>query len=501
MSDTAHSSPDLADGVTLDALFRANVGTRGDRIAIADPANRSSFTDGGPRRLTYAELDARVERLAQMLQSFGMPLGSAVAVQLPNIVESAVSLLGILRAGYVAVPVPMLWRRSDLVAALAGIAPKASISLARLNDERPAETLCEAAAELFELSFPCAFGIQVPDGVVPLEGSLVMPTTDAGPAGSGGISLVTFDADPEGHFAVGRTDAQWLAAGLAVLLEAKFESGDTIVSTLPFNSLAGIAAAFVPWLLSGGTLQLVHGHAPEILKDVPAGSDVHLISPAAALNDLAKAAGGSLGSVVAVHRSPASHGLAFETVACERIVDLFTFGETGAVPLVRWDRKHARTLPVGEISAPSGAAGAPTVAEARQSAGQVWLRGPMVPKEAYPPGLGSFRTQRDGEGFVRTGFRCHSDGNGGLIVEAGPDRVISVGGLRFGLNDLQSRFTACGGGIRLTAIEDPLLGQRLHVEADDRRAAAEALLAAGHSPLIVDAAIGREAKRSSVQGN
>ena len=140
MSDTAHSSPDLADGVTLDALFRANVGTRGDRIAIADPANRSSFTDGGPRRLTYAELDSRVERLAQMLQSFGMPLGSAVAVHLPNIVESAVSLLGILRAGYVAVPVPMLWRRSDLVAALAGIAPKASISLARLNDERPAET-------------------------------------------------------------------------------------------------------------------------------------------------------------------------------------------------------------------------------------------------------------------------------------------------------------------------------------------------------------------------
>src|SRR5690606_4495945 len=73
------------------------------------------------------------------------------------------------RAGMVAVPVPVLWGRSELVAALSGVGPKALITLSRLGDERPAEAVCDAAAELFDLSFPCAFGASVPDGVIALD--------------------------------------------------------------------------------------------------------------------------------------------------------------------------------------------------------------------------------------------------------------------------------------------------------------------------------------------
>jgi non-ribosomal peptide synthetase component E (peptide arylation enzyme) len=111
---------DLAAGVSLDTLFRANALARPDTIAISDPPGRTRYTDGEPRCLTYAAADAEIDRLARRLQSFGMPSGSIVVVQLPNIAESVLSLLAILRAGLTAAPVPMAWRRSDLVAALAG---------------------------------------------------------------------------------------------------------------------------------------------------------------------------------------------------------------------------------------------------------------------------------------------------------------------------------------------------------------------------------------------
>ena len=48
-----------ANRVTVDDLFRRAVQRRPDAIALADPPNRESFTDGAPRRLTYAELTGK----------------------------------------------------------------------------------------------------------------------------------------------------------------------------------------------------------------------------------------------------------------------------------------------------------------------------------------------------------------------------------------------------------------------------------------------------------
>jgi len=494
---TQSSASSLAGGVTLDGLFRSNVATRPNSIALADPSNRASFTDGTPLRLTYAQTEERVDRLARKLRAFGMPAGSVVAVQLPNIVESAISLLAIVRAGYIAAPVPMLWRRSDLVAALAGVSPKAVITLARLNDERPAEVVCEAAAELFDLSFPCAFGDAVPDGLVPLDREDFSEHPELSNSYSDAtVSLITFDADAEGFFASGRSDAQWLAAGLATLLEARIESGDAIFAALPLSSLAGLGAAFVPWLLSGGALEFVDPQARMLGASGPE-QRAHLIAPAAALKPLATATSPAFASCVAVHRSNRTHGLDFSTIKAARVVDFYNFGEIGAVVLMREDPGSSTLIPVGSISAPSGMVGAPVVVEAKLGGAQIWLRGPMVPRESYPPGLGNYRMARDADGFVRTGFRCRSNGNGSLVVETGPERVISVGGLRFGLDDLQSRFSSIGENVKVSAIEDPLLGERLRIEAADPKAAAAALQAAGHTQLVVDAAKGETARRAA----
>lgn len=100
--------------VTLDAVFRRNVLMQPGALALADPPERTMLMGGAPRQLNYAEADAAISRLAHQLKALGLPEQAVVAIQLPNTVEAIITLLAVLRAGMIALPLPMLWRRSDL---------------------------------------------------------------------------------------------------------------------------------------------------------------------------------------------------------------------------------------------------------------------------------------------------------------------------------------------------------------------------------------------------
>ena len=56
LGDISRSAPADA-GTTLDDILRLNAARHPDAIALIDPPNRESFTDGAPRRLTYAQAD------------------------------------------------------------------------------------------------------------------------------------------------------------------------------------------------------------------------------------------------------------------------------------------------------------------------------------------------------------------------------------------------------------------------------------------------------------
>src|SRR5438270_1862026 len=96
----AYASDLPAVRATLDDLFRRAVAARPDALALVDPPDRLSFTDGPVRRLTYAHADRAISSLAARLRGFGLPTDSVVAIQLPNTVESAIALLALLLAGF-----------------------------------------------------------------------------------------------------------------------------------------------------------------------------------------------------------------------------------------------------------------------------------------------------------------------------------------------------------------------------------------------------------------
>ena len=84
---------------TLDDLFRRAATRRPDAVALADPPNRESFTDGAPRRLTYSEADRIVSAIASRLRTLGLQTDAIIGIQLPNTVECVLTFLGVLQIG------------------------------------------------------------------------------------------------------------------------------------------------------------------------------------------------------------------------------------------------------------------------------------------------------------------------------------------------------------------------------------------------------------------
>ncbi|MEY2735631.1 MAG: hypothetical protein RLZ58_1040, partial [Pseudomonadota bacterium] len=91
------------------------------RTAPQRPALRE-----GTQHLSYAQLDAAMDRVAATLQRDGLKPGDAVAICAGNSVDAAVIFLGALRAGVVVAP----------------LAPGAgAASLARMADDAEAKLL------------------------------------------------------------------------------------------------------------------------------------------------------------------------------------------------------------------------------------------------------------------------------------------------------------------------------------------------------------------------
>lgn len=80
-------------GDRLDSILRDAAAAWPDRTAVVDP-------DAG---YTFAELDARADRIAAALADRGIAPGDRMLLQLPNGCEFAVALFGVLRAGVVPV--------------------------------------------------------------------------------------------------------------------------------------------------------------------------------------------------------------------------------------------------------------------------------------------------------------------------------------------------------------------------------------------------------------
>jgi AMP-binding enzyme len=487
---------------TLDDLFRRAAARRPDAIGLADPPNRESFTGSPPRHLTYAAADRVVSAIAARLRSLGLPTDTIVGIQLPNTIESLLTILGVLRAGMIAAPLPLLWRRADMANALGRVGARVIVTTSRIGDFDACAMAMQVAADIFPIRHVCSFGPNLPD-VIALDELLQgaapeLPTEierEGNPAAH--IALVTFDVTPDGLIAVARNHAELIAGGLAILLEGRIEPGARLLGCCATGSFAGLALTMMPWLLSGGTLLLHHSfdsHAFAVQCREHRPNTV--VVPGALIPQLAEAgllAHAGLHNVLAVWRAPerclASPAWQHSNAS---LTDVHIFGETALIGSRRGADGLAVPLPLHAIMAPSGSANAVPVADiVRTVSGAFALRGPMVPRHPFPPGaerLGAPYLRADPEGFIDTGCPCRLDRSAGTVTVTGPQPgVTSIGSYRFVLSDLEDLVRRTDGGAFITALPDALAGHRLAGISGDSLDMRAALAQIGVNPLVAEA--------------
>ena len=486
---------------TLDGLFQRALGRRPDALALADPPDRASFTDGPVRRLTYAQADRAISALAARLRSFGLPTDSVVAIQLPNTVENVIALLAVARAGLIAAPMPLLWRHADAAAALSRVAARALIGCQRIGDAIHGDVAMHIAMETFTIRFLCGFGDGLPDGVVPVDDIF---TIEGHPReierygeASDHVALVTFDITADGIIPVARSHGELIAGGLGVHIEARIEQDAVILGALAGASFASLASIVVPWLLCGGTLVLHHPFAPAVFEQQRATEECGIaVLPGPMVAPLA--AGGLIGhqhglrSVIGVWRAPERLAASPPWPAgATALVDVPVFGEIGLVAARRGTSGKPSTIPTGRVTLPRGAAqGMHVLNVARNAGGMLVLSGPMAPRAPFPPGAerGGAPKLKFTDGMVDTGYPCRIERESReLIIDGPPAGIISFGGYRFALRALQELIGGIEDGSTVAALPDLLAGHRLAGAGADRNAICDALLAHGANPLLVAA--------------
>lgn len=507
------SSPDglvlaqHAGRVTLDDLIARAVGRTPDAPALVDGPNREATLGGVPLRRSFAEVDRIVSAIALRLRSLGLQTDHVVAIQLPNSAEAVLTLLGVLRAGLIAAPIPLLWRRAELAPALARVGAKAIVAGGRVGDTDLAALAMAAAAETFTVRAVCGFGFgrDLPDGMVPLDPLLDVAAAPAFPPverpvnPAAHVAIVTFDSDAGGvPLPVGRSHVELLAAGLSVALECRMEHGSAIVSTLQPASLAGLATGLVPWLLLGGTLALHPPFDAAALGGQLDALDARVVAVPGPLAVRLHEAGvlaraPHLQSVVAVWRAAERlPGAAEWTRPDCALVDVQSFGEIGLIAARRGSDGRPAAIAAGAITAPRTTPGATLVAEiARTEHGTLAIRGSMVPRFPFPPGAergsGPFLAIAP-DLYVDTRQPCRIEKDSrALVVTAPPAGFVGIGGYRVALGEIARLTDAIVPGTTLLALPDILMGQRLFGHAGHGDATRAALAERGVSPLVVAA--------------
>jgi AMP-binding enzyme len=485
---------------TLDDLFRRAGVRHPDALALADPPNRESFADQAPRALSFAQADRAISAFAARLRGLGLQTDSVVAIHLPNTAESIVAFMGVLRAGMIAVPLPLLWRQAEIAAALGPVGAKAIVTCSRVGTFAHAEVAMQSAVELFSIRHVCGFGHDLPDGIVPLDdifasdsAEVVAAPTRPGPAAAH-VAAITFNLGPDGLVPIARSHVELVAGGLEIFLETGAAIETPLLSTIPVASFAGIALTVMPWLLCGDALHLHHSFDPDAFAaQCHKVADGTLVLPAAVVPAIAGTGFlNPMQTTVALWRAPERFPAAKTWAGPSVLVDVASLGEIGVVAARRGENGLPAPIPLGVVNSPRRVSGAPAVIEtSRTSAGTLALRGRMVPTQALPSRTGNGQPSYsgpEGAGYIDTGFACRPGRDAQtLIITAPPSGTLNVGGYCFRQSEVDALVARADPDATIVALPDSDLGHRLAGAAPDRVALRAGLRARGVNPLLLGA--------------
>ena len=228
----------------LDDMFRQTVARFPDQEALVF----------GAQRLTYRQLDERVDAVAVNLLALGLQSGEPIAVYMANSIELIVAYFGILRAGLVVVPIGILQQKPELEYAINNCTAAALIfdaeSAARVPDRAQTPSLQHYYAVGGDTEGAIAFAsLEIAATSAPVldidEESLSFLMHTSGTTGKPKGAELT-------HLSL------WHAVKHHELCIGVDSSSRTIL-VIPGTHVSGVAAIIVSTMQVGGCLVIVRG--------------------------------------------------------------------------------------------------------------------------------------------------------------------------------------------------------------------------------------------------
>jgi acyl-CoA synthetase (AMP-forming)/AMP-acid ligase II len=230
----------------LDELHdRATAG--GGRSALDDPPDRDELVGTAPQSLTWSEFEDAVDRIAKHLAGAGVRKDDVVVVQLPNVWELVALYFAIAKAGAVIAPMPVQWRKRELLHIVKLTGASLYIGTEYLKGaalSRYAEEALPASVQRLDLTEVTAMA------VTPAKHA-ALPAVDANDAFSLCWTSGT-EAEPKG---CPLTHNNWLFQGRSFRDATDLRDGYRIVGPAPIVNMTGVGITIM-WLLSGGHLLL-----------------------------------------------------------------------------------------------------------------------------------------------------------------------------------------------------------------------------------------------------
>jgi long-chain acyl-CoA synthetase len=405
----------------LAELVRSAAETTPDKAALID----------GSASLSWAELDAQVDRCAAGLRAAGHEAGSRIGVLLPNSIDFAVAYFGILRGGFVVVPLNVGYTAPELAYQL----ENASVPVV-VTDATHAGVIAEAAGEVASLVVDTEDG-GWRDLLAAGEGQRVEPTT-----GGEDLAALLYTSGTSGRPRGAMLTHRALLANLDQLSSIDppvVASDDRVLLVLPLFHVYGLNAGLGMVARTGATGILSARFDPvetlALVRDQQV-SDLVGAPPMYVAWSMLPDLGDSLSSVRLASSGAAPLPPSVLSAVLEssghHIFEGYGLTETAPVLTTTLCSEVAkpgsvgRPVPEVELRVVSADGGEDIVDEdePEYDPGEIVVRGPNLFSGYWPDGSGG----PDDEGWFRTGDIGYLDADGDLfLVDRARDLILVSG--------------------------------------------------------------------------
>ncbi len=254
---------------TVQQIFLDRVAEFGDELAAVDPSNKADLVDLPQLRVSWHDLARETDRLAAVLLANGIGEGDVLAVQLPNIVELIVVYLAAWRVRAIVSPLPVQYRRHEVVE-LGNIGePIAFLTSDRIGTRPVAAEIAAMRAEIPSLRTVLFYGPSEVPGAISIadefesvgadEITAVATYADEHPVDPNDCITICWTSGtasaPKG---VPRAHYEWLVMSWDTVYSPDLTHEARILNPFPMVNMAGINGMFLPWLRVGCVLVQHH---------------------------------------------------------------------------------------------------------------------------------------------------------------------------------------------------------------------------------------------------